>query len=493
MASEVFQCEFGRGLLKKISGNEKTLFLEVSQNAISGKAIVYPENTGNAYTSDIHYDIGTIKKIEKIKFQGLDTFVIYVRSSTLYGLEKFQLRFPGMKDIAKATAMLRKLTEGNEGNYSANKPVNAQAPILKEAPATPKEEPAQTPEQTPVQNPAAAAPAEPEAPVEISPEERKKQFEKLEAIFQTGMITEKEYKSSKAEYISAENGLNDFYNKLKVNLQYSEIGFLSEKEFAVFKSEVIAEASEFNNVSNNIYRQNLKKLLVLNLCEILSDAEYKKICDDIVDAVQYVSGDSESVVVEKIERWPILKECEVISSAQYDQLLKVVADDTKIKMGDSIPILEHKLTRLTTLSETFIFTPIEFENKKQEFIADMTALDYTSETKFRGQIERLMTLRRCEWLNDNEYQDKKKEVLQTVENNSDAIAKMQLFGLLADVSFITSADYDKFKQSVIDEVFSGYSDISELQKRAQTLMGLKEAGIITDEEFDGFKKKLLAL
>ena len=128
MASEVFQCEFGRGLLKKVPGNEKTLFLEISTNMITGKAIVYPENSGNEYTSDISYDIKTITKIEKISYQGLDTFVIYVRSSTLYGVEKLQLRFPGMKDIGRASSLLRELIEAENGSYVTSRPVNAPSP-----------------------------------------------------------------------------------------------------------------------------------------------------------------------------------------------------------------------------------------------------------------------------------------------------------------------------------------------------------------------------
>ena len=510
----VFQCVFGRGFLKKIEGNEKTLYLEVTKNAIRGKAIVYPENTGNAYLSDINYEIGAITKIEKMIFQGLVTFVISVRTNTLYGREKYQLRFPGMKDIDRASSMLRNLLEANQEGGAASRPVNAPTPSPKAvvppdpeparayvatAPAAKEPEqapvqtqaPTQTPVQEPVQEPKAAAVQD--KPADLSLEERKKQLEKLEAIYQTGMISEEEYKTSKAEYISSENGLDEFYNKIKVNLQYSEIGFLSEKEFEDFKNEVIDEASRFANLPNDIYRQNLKKLLLLNLCEILSNDEYGMICDDIVSAVQYESDDPEVLVVQKIERWPILKECEILSPAQYDHFLKIVAEDTKIKMGESISVLEHKLMRLTTLSKTFIFTPEEFDKKKREFIADMTEVDYSSEAKLKGQIERLMVLRRCEWLNESEFQAKKNEVLKTIEDNHDPVQKMQLFKSLTEVTFITQDDYDNFKKGVIDDVFSNYGDIDELRKRAQILMGLKEADIVTDAEFSDFKKKLLAL
>lgn len=482
--------------MKKISGNEKFLYLEISQNTISGKAIVYQENTRNEYTSDIHYDIKAVTNFEKTFYKGLDALVVYARTSTLYGLEKFQLILPGMKDIPKALDLLKELKEVNKGGIRPFSSLVPETP-LKIDPEH-KAEPEQSSEPEPAaaeakEQQAVSAPAEQNASANVPLDELKKQFEKIEAVYQTGMISEEEYKSSKAEYISNANGLGEFYDKLKINLQYSEIGFLSPQEFADYKSATIEECSEFADVSNDVFKQNLRKLSLLNLCGILSDAEYNNIRDEIVQSVQYESDDPEDVVVEKVERWPIMEECEFLSPNQSEQFLKTVADDVKIKASDSIPVLEHKLTRLTTLSGTFIFTPEEFAQKKQDFIADMSVFDYASETKFRGQIERLMTLKRCDWLDENGYQSKKDEILQTIGSDSDVVNKMKLYGLLVDVDFITSADYDSYKQGVLDEIFSQYSDISELQKRAQTLMSLKEAAVITDAEFSDFKKKLLAL
>ncbi|MCH5250569.1 MAG: hypothetical protein J1E98_11575 [Lachnospiraceae bacterium] len=521
----MFQCEFGRGFLKKISGNEKALYLEITQNGIKGKAIVYQENTKNTYTGDVDYEIGAVTKYERMMFQGLVTFVIHVHTNTLYGREKYQLRFPGMQDIEKASTMLRNLLAANQDGNSGLKPVNAQTPTARVV-APYQSEPVQVsdvvtptvkePVQAQVQAPKVAetvqvkpveavqdrpveavqdkpVEAVQDKPVAKSLEELKKKYEKLEAVYQTGMVSEKEYKLAKAEYISCESGLDEFYNKLKINIEYSEMGFLSEKEFDDFKNEVIDDASNVANVPTDTYKQNLKKLLLLNLCEILANDEYSKICNDIVGTVQYVSDDSEDRVVQKIDRWPVLKECEILSPAQYDQFLKIVAEDTKIKMGESIPILEHKLMRLSTLSKTFIFTPEEFEKKKQEFIADMSEIDYSSDAKLAAQIERLMALKRCEWMEESEYQAKKDEVLKTIEGNSDAVQKMQLFKVLAEVTYITKADYDNFKNGVIDDIFSNYSEIGELKARAQTLMNLKEASIVTETEFDELKKKLLAL
>lgn len=522
MGNEVFHCETPQGLFKKKI--EKGLYLEVSNTMITGKGIIYLENSRNEYTGDINYDIKTITKVEQTSYQGLDTFVIYIRTSSLYGVEKVQVRLPGMRDASRATVLLRELMESNKDTVnSVTKSMSIPEPIQKAefsqlpgmpptpeptpaptlkpydptAAAAPKTAPAETPvptiTPTPAATPAPAAPAKETVTPVKSVEEYQKKLAKLETIYQTGIITEKEYKTSKAEYISSLNGLDSFFSKVKVNLQYSEIGFLSDAEFSDFKRSTIEECSDLHGISNDILKQNLKKLQVLNLCEILSDEEYEKICMDITKAVQYVTIDPEEIVIEKIEKWPILKECEIITESQYDQFIKIVADDTKIKMGDSIPMLEHKLLRLTTLSKTFIFTPEEFASKKQEFVADMTALDYTSESKLKGQLERIMTLKRCDWITDSEYQAKKKEILNTIDGNKDIVNKMQLYGLLASISYITDAEYGNFKTKVIDGIFQQYSDISELQKKAQSLMSLKEAGIITEAEFADFKKKLLTL
>ena len=318
-------------------------------------------------------------------------------------------------------------------------------------------------------------------------------MEKLEAIYQTGMITEKEYKSSKAEYISVLNGLDAFFNKVKVNLQYNEVGFLSATEFEEFKKGIIEECSNLTSVSNDELRSNLKKLLILYLFEIISQQEYDKICTDITQSVQYSSSDTEEMTVEKISKWPILKDCEIISEAQYEQFIKLVSDDTKIRMNESLPVLEHKLLRLNTLSQTFLFTPDEFASKKQELVAEMTTLDFSSESKLKSQISCILSLRKCGWISDTEFQAKKTEIVNTVEANDDVIARLQLLRSLTNINFLSEEDYKGFEKKVIDDIFQPYSDINELQKKAQNLMKLKEASVISEEDFNAYKKKLLSL
>lgn len=514
MANVVFQCDVNRGFLRKIDGNEKALFLEVSDVKITGKGIIYLESSQREYSGDINYEIKSITKVEKSVYEGLDALIIYIRVNSLYGAQKLQVRLPGLRDLPKALDMLLQAKEALAPKPSSPAPA---APVTPKAPApTPAAPQAAAPVAStapvpgtvapvapvaPVSTSASAEPLAPTAPVTtqasttsvISMEEYKKKLEKLEAIYQTGMITEKEYKSSKAEYISVLNNLEAFFNKVKVNLQYHEVGFLSAAEFDEFKKGIVAECSDLTDVSNDAMRQNLKKLMILYLFEILTQEEYDKICMDITKSVQYVSSDTEEMTIEKITKWPILKDCEIISEAQYEQFIKLVSDDTKIRMNESLPVLEHKLTRLTTLSKTFLFTPEEFSAKKQELVEEMTSVDYSSESRLKSQIACIVTLRKCEWISEGEFQVKKEEIVHTIEGNEDVITRLQLLRSLTTIDFLTEEDYKTFEKKVIDEIFQPYSDISELQKKAQNLMKLKDAAIISDEDFNTYKKKLLSL
>ena len=520
-----FQCDVPRGLLKKLDGNEKALYLEIYDDYISGKGIIYIESSQREYSGDIsNYEIKSIRKVEKSVYEGMDALIIYVRIQSLYGAQKLQVRLPGLKDLSTAQNMLNDLIDAlHPGVSSTPAPAPTPAPAAPAPAASPAPAPAAP---TPVA-PAPAAPTPvaptpvaptpvaptPVAPTPVAPtpvvptptpapgapasvisvEEYKKKLEKLEAIYQTGMITEKEYKSTKAEYISVLNGLDAFYNKVKVNLQYSEVGFLSAAEFEEFKRSTIAECSDLVTVSNDVLRQNLKKLLILYMFEILTDDEYEKICSDITRSVQYSSSDTEEMTIDKINKWPILKECEIISEAQYEQFIRQVSDDTKIRMNESLPVLEHKLMRLTTISQTFLFTPEEFAAKKQELVAQMTTVDYSSEAQVKSQISCIVTLHRCGWINDAEFQAKKTEIVQTIEAEEDIVSRLQKLGMLTTIGFLSDAEYKGFEQKVIDDIFQPYSDISELQKKAQNLMKLKDAGITGEEEFNGYKKKLLSL
>ena len=138
MANVVFQCDVNRGFLRKIDGNEKSLFLEVSDFKITGKGIIYLESSQREYSGDINYEIKSITKVEKSVYEGLDALIIYIRENSLYGAQKLQVRLPSLRDLPKAMDMLLEAKEA-----LAPKPAPAAStPAPSPAPAAPAPSPA---------------------------------------------------------------------------------------------------------------------------------------------------------------------------------------------------------------------------------------------------------------------------------------------------------------------------------------------------------------
>ena len=103
-------------------GNEKALYLEISDDMITGKGIIYLESSQREYSGDIDYELKTVKKVEQTVYEGLDALVIHVRVPSLYGVQKIQVRLPGIRDMFGAMDLL------NEHIASfAPKPVNVSA------------------------------------------------------------------------------------------------------------------------------------------------------------------------------------------------------------------------------------------------------------------------------------------------------------------------------------------------------------------------------
>ena len=169
MANGVFHCDVPRGILRKIDGNEKSLYLEISDEMISGKGIIYLESSQREYSGDIsNYEIKSIKKIEKSVYEGLDALIIYVRVASLYGAQKLQVRLPGLKNLNEAMDMLNDLImAANPAAAPAPTPV-APAPA---APAAPAADPAPAAPVVPPATPVAPTPVTPTpvAPTPVAP------------------------------------------------------------------------------------------------------------------------------------------------------------------------------------------------------------------------------------------------------------------------------------------------------------------------------------
>ena len=64
--------------------------------------------------------------------------------------------------------------------------------------------------------------------------------------------------------------------------------------------------------------------------------------------------------------------------------------------------------------------------------------------------------------------------------------------MLSRIGFISEKDYMSWRQRCIDEVLSPCADMIEFKGKANNLMELQKAGVITENEFIEFKSKLMS-
>ena len=56
----------------------------------------------------------------------------------------------------------------------------------------------------------------------------------------------------------------------------------------------------------------------------------------------------------------------------------------------------------------------------------------------------------------------------------------------------TEEEYEATKDKCIAEIFSPYSGMNEFKERVNNLLILKEAGMLSEEDFVSYKTKLMA-
>ena len=107
-------------------------------------------------------------------------------------------------------------------------------------------------------------------------------------------------------------------------------------------------------------------------------------------------------------------------------------------------------------------------------------------------IQRMMTLRDCEWLSQTEFYTRKTDLLRKIDSIADYGKKLQARMLLPKLGLITDADYENWKQRSLAEILAPCTDMSEFKSKANNLMELQNAGVITEKEFMDYKMKLMS-
>lgn len=86
---------------------------------------------------------------------------------------------------------------------------------------------------------------------------------------------------------------------------------------------------------------------------------------------------------------------------------------------------------------------------------------------------------------------RKVEILKDIAAVEDYILRTRLYMVMKQAGLISQEDYDAKKSELIKNVFAPYESMDEFQEKINMLMKLNEAGIITDEEYTGYKTKIM--
>ena len=547
MAVKEYQCNWGSSLKSFLSTKQEKLSLRTDDTRpdsvkISGRGYICNEEGKNEYISTFEYDAKEIRDIKKGEFQGADALVIVMPLQTLYGVKNTQTILPGLKDMNKAMDEVITLVKNAGGMQqgepskpaasakpaaapaapakpapkpaasakpapaapapapAAPKPAAAPAP----APAAPKPAaapapaptptpvvPAYTPSQTAVA--AAAAAAAPNAPLAGAKKKEgyEQKLKKLDIMHESGMCTDEEYKEKKLKLICDEKGMNSFYEKIQKIFAMKKAGMLSEGEFEIKKEEIIDECFDETVTDLALFRDNTAKLPIMVMSELIDPITFDQKKDRLIRSVAYNPMDDNDTFTLKLQKLPILVDADVIPRAEFESDKEQLKQMLDPYATDGLDVLDMKLSRWPAMVVAGTATDAEFEERKQRMISEVMAMPAADEYSFKNKVDRVMLMYQKTWLNEMGYHDKKVVIVNEVAAIADYVLRTRLYMVARDCGLITANDFEEKKQALIGEVFAPYEDMDEFQQKVGMLLKLKDGNIITEEEFNQYKAKLM--
>ena len=555
MGVDVFQCSYGKSMKSFLSArNTEKLLLQVEDKPegakISGKGYICNEDGRNEYLSDFGYEPREIREVKKDLFQGQEALVLITKSKTLYGVKKIQTILPGCRDIDKAIDLVTKLAKeagglGGDGSMTqapvAPRPTQAapvpmakvenSAPAPAPAPAAPTPAPAPAPAApTPAPAPAPAAPVPapapvpeavatpsvtpyvptpaPAAPVTPAPapaapaapapapaakgsdESYEKKLQKLDIMHESGMIKDDEYKEKKLKLLCDEKGLGSFFEKIQKLFALREM--LSDSEFELNKNKILDECFDTKVTDLKVFKDNMTKLPIVLMSELISDSEYLSKKQNLLDSVAYNPLDTDDVFCLKLQKLPILVECDLIPKSEFESDIVELKELLNPKISDALDTLDMKLSKWPAMVKAGVVADKEFKDKQDSLRNDVMTMPAGDESSFRAKVERIMKMKEKSWINDMKFTELRMNILKDVSSMSDYILRTKLFNVARMCSLISEEDYAAKKSELIKEVFAPYSNMEEFQGKVNMLMKLHEADIISSQEYDGYKNKLMS-
>ena len=514
--ARVFTSVTNNSVKNMLLRKEAKVFLKVDGEQISGKGQICNAEGRNGYLDDFEFSAAEISNIKAEDYNGVEAISFDASLKGLYGNKKIKVFLPQLKEADAALALLKSLKQSSGDISFAQKqvvtaprpvgrpesPAPAPAPTFEEpkpapSPAPAFEEPKPAPAPAPVVEAPKPAP-QPEVTVDtknvagISEEEFAKRMDKLEVLKDCGLLADNEYTAKKFELLGEFYGLGKFYERIQKLVALKDCGLLSEKEFEENRQEVLKECCDLNVTDMNEYRTNVQKLAFLELGEVISDDEYKQSRATLVEDVTFRLEDTKERFTLKLKRLPVLKECHLIDEEDYDKKVAGLFALLEVDAQDSKDVLISKISKWPLLVWEKYMDTAALKNKQDALISKYLDSDWSTPEELKLVINNMMALREGECLDVKEFQARRQQLLAKIDNVENYATRVDMYRMLPDVGLITGSEYEDIKQKCIDKIFVKTNSVMDFKERANNLVELHKIGMLTDEEFAGYKNKLMS-
>ena len=540
--ARVFTSVTNNSVKNMLLRKEAKVFLKVDGEQISGKGQICNAEGRNGYLDDFEFSAAEISNIKAEDYNGVEAISFDASLKGLYGNKKIKVFLPQLKEADAALALLKSLKQSSGDislaqkqvvtaprpvgrpeapapspapKYEEPKPAPSPAPTFEEpkpapVPAPTFEEPKPAPSPAPAFEEPKPAPApapvveapkpapQPEVTVDtknvagISEEEFAKRMDKLEVLKDCGLLADNEYTAKKFELLGEFYGLGKFYERIQKLVALKDCGLLSEKEFEENRQEVLKECCDLNVTDMNEYRTNVQKLAFLELGEVISDDEYKQSRATLVEDVTFRLEDTKERFTLKLKRLPVLKECHLIDEEDYDKKVAGLFALLEVDAQDSKDVLISKISKWPLLVWEKYMDTAALKNKQDALISKYLDSDWSTPEELKLVINNMMALREGECLDVKEFQARRQQLLAKIDNVENYATRVAMYRMLPDVGLITGSEYEDIKQKCIDKIFVKTNSVMDFKERANNLVELQKIGMLTDEEFAGYKNKLMS-
>lgn len=534
--ARVFTCVDNNSLRNMLLKKEGKVFLKVDGDRISGKGQICNAEGRNGYLDDFEFSASEISNIKSEEYNYTEAISFDASLKGLYGNKKIKVFLPQLKDADAALALLKSLKQSSgDISYAQKQVVTAPRPVARPekpekeeeekhfktahepiprqheearqaepapAPAPKVEEPkyeAPTPEPTFTEPVPAPAPApkkeevvETKSGEKLTEEEFAKRMDKLDVLKDCGLIADSEYTAKKFELLGEFYGLGKFYERIQKLVALKDCGLLSEKEFEENRKDVLRECCDNEVADINEYRSNVQKLAFLELGEVISDEEYKQSRKSLIDAVEFDLNDTKEAFTLKLKRLPVLKECHLIDADDYDQKVAGLFELLEVSEKDSKDKLVGKISKWPLLVWEKYMDTATLKNKQDALISKYLDAKWSTADELKVVINNMMALREGECLTGKDFQARRQQLLAEIDNVENYANKVAMYRMLPEVGFINSGEYEDIKQKCIDKIFVKTNSVTDFKERANNLVELQKVGMLTEEEFVGYKNKLMS-